>query len=73
LPGARTPWRLQSLTLAGVIRATLGVPWQHGLPRPDHRPLAAHPTLSQDLYDHIDRGAIIPKPHPPRRAQRHLR
>jgi hypothetical protein len=56
------PWRLQSLTLAGAIRATLGVLWHHGLPRPDHRPLAAHPTLSQDLYDHIDRGAIIPKP-----------
>ena len=62
LPGAHMPWRLQSLTLAGVIRATLGVPWHHGLPRPDHGPLAAHPTLSQDLYDHIDRGAIIPKP-----------
>ena len=62
LPGANLPWRLQSLTLAGVIRATLGVPWRHGLPWPDHRPLAAHPTLSQDLYDHIDRGAIVPKP-----------
>ena len=62
LPGGNMPWRLQSLTLAGVIRATLGVPWHHGLPRPDHRPLAAHPTLSQDLYDHIDRGAIMPKP-----------
>jgi dimethylaniline monooxygenase (N-oxide forming) len=62
LPGTNLPWRLQSLTLAGVIRATLGVPWHHGLPRPDHRPLAAHPTLSQDLYGHIDRGAIITKP-----------
>jgi hypothetical protein len=62
VPGGHMPWRLQSLTLAGIIRATLGVPWKHGLPRPDHRPLAAHPTLSQDLYGHIDRGAIIPKP-----------
>src|SRR4051812_328737 len=32
-----------------------------GLPRPDHPPLAAHPTVSQDLLVRLGRGDIVPK------------
>ena len=56
------PWRLQSLVAGALLRLTVGAPWRLGLPRPDHPPLAAHPTISQDLPDRLRAGAIVPKP-----------
>jgi dimethylaniline monooxygenase (N-oxide forming) len=57
------PWRLQSL----AARAMLGLfgpspPWRHGLPPPDHPPLAAHPTISQDMPAYLERGEVVAKP-----------
>ena len=64
LPGSHpwTPWWLQSLILNVLIRVTVGVPWRYGLPKPDHRALAAHPTISQDLATRIRGGFVRPKP-----------
>jgi dimethylaniline monooxygenase (N-oxide forming) len=56
------PWRLQSLAAGLLLRALVGAPWRFGLPRPDHPPLAAHPTISQDLFVRLGRGDIVPKP-----------
>jgi dimethylaniline monooxygenase (N-oxide forming) len=59
----RLPWRLQSvLARIALAAAGRGAPWKLGLPRPDHPPLAAHPTLSADLPGHLRRGAIVAKP-----------
>jgi dimethylaniline monooxygenase (N-oxide forming) len=60
--GAWVPWRVQSLLAELLIRLTVGAPWRYGLPRPDHPPLAAHPTVSQDLPVRLGRGDIVPKP-----------
>jgi hypothetical protein len=34
----------------------------YGLPRPDHKWLRAHPTISQDLYSRLGHGDIVVKP-----------
>ena len=60
--GAWLPWRMQSLLAEWLIRLVVGAPWRFGLPRPDHPPLAAHPTVSQDLPVRLGRGDIVPKP-----------
>ena len=60
--GAWLPWRVQSLLAEMLIRLVVGAPWRFGLPRPDHPPLAAHPTVSQDLPARLGRGDIVPKP-----------
>lgn len=59
---ARLPWRLQSLVAELLLRTLVGSPWRFGLPRPDHPPLAAHPTISQDLLVRLGRGDIVPMP-----------
>ena len=56
------PWQLQSLLANAMIRLLVGTPWRYGLPRPDHPPLAAHPTVSQDLLVRLGRGQIMVKP-----------
>lgn len=57
------PWQLQSLAARLMLRL-FGPPpaWRHGLPRPDHPPLAAHPTISQDMPGLLARGAVVGKP-----------
>jgi cation diffusion facilitator CzcD-associated flavoprotein CzcO len=59
---AWVPWRVQSLIAELLLRVVVGAPWRFGLPKPDHRPLAAHPTISQDLLVRLGRGDIVPKP-----------
>lgn len=56
------PWRLQSLLANAMLRILVGAPWRYGLPRPDHPPLAAHPTVSQDLLVRLGRGQIVVRP-----------
>jgi dimethylaniline monooxygenase (N-oxide forming) len=49
--------------LAGVLyRLIVGRPEDYGLPRPDHRLGAAHPTVSSDLLPMLRAGRVIPKP-----------
>lgn len=60
---SRTPIRFQSLGLSLMLRMTVGKPTDYGLPKPDHRLLHAHPTISQDLYNRLGHGAIKIKPN----------
>ena len=57
-----TPWWLQSLILSILVKLTGRVPWRSGLPKPDHRILAAHPTISDTLLESVSDGLITPKP-----------
>lgn len=61
-PLARAPLALQSLGLGLMLRMTVGKPTDYGLPKPDHKLLHAHPTVSQDLYNRLGHGAIDVRP-----------
>ncbi len=52
-------WLRRLVALRGIAR-TIGLPWQHGLPRPDHRLFETHPVINSDLLARIDAGAIRP-------------
>jgi len=55
------PWRLGSLLTRIVVSLNAGTPWRFGLPRPDHRMLEAHPTISQEIYIRLGSGDILPR------------
>ena len=46
-----------------IIRLHTGRPERYGLPRPDHRFGAAHPTVSGRILDRIIHGAVVPRPN----------
>jgi hypothetical protein len=52
-------WLRRLVALRGIAR-TVGLPWKHGLPRPDHRLFETHPIINSDLLGQIDAGAIRP-------------
>jgi dimethylaniline monooxygenase (N-oxide forming) len=45
-----------------IVRLHTGRPERYGLPKPDHRFGAAHPTVSGRILDRIVHGAIAPRP-----------
>jgi hypothetical protein len=45
-----------------IVRIATGRPQDRGLPKPDHRLLGAHPTVSAELYDRVGHGDITIKP-----------
>lgn len=60
---ARLPIPLVSLGMGMMVRIAVGKPTDYGLPKPDHKLLHAHPTISQDLYGRLGHGAITVKPN----------
>jgi dimethylaniline monooxygenase (N-oxide forming) len=56
------PWRLNSWLTHLIVSMNVGKPWNYGLPRPDHRLLQAHPTISQDIFVRLGSGDIVPRP-----------
>jgi len=52
-------WLRRLVALRGIAR-TVGLPWTHGLPRPDHRLFETHPIINSDLLRQVDSGAIRP-------------
>ncbi len=60
---AYIPFRLERAVYELILRLTVGRPQDRGLPRPDHRLLSAHPTVSSDLYDRVGHGDITMKPN----------
>jgi len=54
------PAWLRRLVGLGMIDRTIGLPWRHGLPRPDHRLFETHPVINSDLLSLIDTGQIEP-------------
>ncbi|MFM7034366.1 MAG: flavin-containing monooxygenase [Planctomycetia bacterium] len=57
----RAPVWLRRLISMRAIDRAIGLPWRHGLRRPDHRLWETHPVINDDLYDRIDAGAILPR------------
>lgn len=52
-------WLRRFVSLRAIDRC-LGLPWRHGLPRPDHRLWETHPTINDHLYERIAAGALVP-------------
>ena len=61
-PLAGAPLALQSLTMRALLRVTVGKMTDYGLPKPDHKVLHAHPTISGDLLSRLGHGDITVKP-----------
>jgi hypothetical protein len=62
-PLAHGPLWMKRLGLATMLRLTRGRITAFGLPAPDHRVLAAHPTISDDLLTRLGHGDITVKPN----------
>ena len=46
-----------------IQRVSNGRPEDRGLPKPDHRLLSAHPTVSSEFCDRVGHGDIVMKPN----------
>ncbi len=46
-----------------LLRRLSGDPTRYGLPEPDHKVGHAHPTVSDDIWERLEAGAITPKPN----------
>ncbi len=55
------PFVVERLAYEAILLASIGRPQDHGLPKPDHRLLGAHPSVSAELYDRIGHGEIVVK------------
>jgi hypothetical protein len=53
---------LERLAYEAIVRVATGRPQDRGLPKPDHKLLGAHPTVSAELYDRVGHGDITMKP-----------
>ncbi|MGA1213089.1 MAG: flavin-containing monooxygenase [Solirubrobacterales bacterium] len=62
-PMTRVPLGVQSAVLKAMLRLTQGKVTDVGLPQPDHEPLHAHPTVSDDLLSRLGHGDITVKPN----------
>ena len=62
-PMARAPLAVQSAFLKVALRLSVGKLEDYGLPKPDHEPLHAHPTVSGDLIGRLGHGDIKVKPN----------
>jgi len=54
------PLWLRRLVSLRAIDREIGLPWRHGLPRPDHRLWETHPVVNGELCRSIDRGQVRP-------------
>jgi len=52
-------WLRRRISLRAIDRE-IGLPWRHGLPRPDHRLWETHPVINGDLCRRIDSGQVRP-------------
>ncbi len=59
---AYVPFPLERLAYEAIVRVATGRPQDRGLPKPDHKLLGAHPTVSAELYDRVGHGDITMKP-----------
>ena len=59
---AYVPFPVERLAYEAIVRMSVGRPQDRGLPKPDHRLLGAHPTVSAELYDRVGHGDIVMKP-----------
>jgi cation diffusion facilitator CzcD-associated flavoprotein CzcO len=59
----RIPFRVKQAMTELTLRFAVGKMERYGLPKPDHRLLEAHPTVSNEALSRIAHGAIVPKPN----------
>ena len=59
----RIPFEARRRVVELILKMTIGSPTDYGLPAPDHRLGAAHPTISGRILDRVKEGAVIPKPN----------
>jgi len=55
------PWQLGGFLTRLAVTLNAGSPWRFGLPRPQHRMLQAHPTISQEIYMRLGSGDVLPR------------
>jgi cation diffusion facilitator CzcD-associated flavoprotein CzcO len=60
--GRHLPLALKRLLYHGVLRATVGDQQGYGVPRPGHKLLHAHPTMSSALLERAAHGAVVVRP-----------
>jgi dimethylaniline monooxygenase (N-oxide forming) len=59
---ARIPWSVRQRLAEALHTLSVGDMERYGLPRPTHRLLEAHPTISGRILDRLGHGAVTPKP-----------
>jgi cation diffusion facilitator CzcD-associated flavoprotein CzcO len=67
---AGVPFRIRQRFMQTVLRIAVGDMERYGLPKPDHRPLEAHPTVSDDILSRVAHGEVTPKPNIERLTER---
>jgi Flavin-binding monooxygenase-like len=59
----RLPRSVQRFFMGRLLKLSVGEMTDYGLPKPDHKLLEAHPTVSSELLPRIGHGDIIVKPN----------
>jgi cation diffusion facilitator CzcD-associated flavoprotein CzcO len=67
---AGVPFRIRQRFMQTLLRIAVGDMQRYGLPKPDHRPLEAHPTVSDDILSRVAHGEVTPKPNIERLTER---
>jgi cation diffusion facilitator CzcD-associated flavoprotein CzcO len=67
---AGVPFRIKQLVTHAMIRFAVGDMERYGLPKPDHKLLGAHPTISDDVLSRVAHGEIVPRPNIDRLTER---
>jgi hypothetical protein len=57
------PISVQRVFSRPALNAAVGDPTDYGLPKPDHKLLEAHPTVSSEFLPRLGHGDITPKPN----------
>jgi dimethylaniline monooxygenase (N-oxide forming) len=60
---SRLPLRVQRFFMSRMLKLAIGEMTDYGLPRPDHKLLEAHPTVSSELLPRIGHGDIAVRPN----------
>ena len=60
---SRLPLAIQRTMYEQLLKTAQGEMEDYGLPKPDHKILEAHPTVSAELVQRIGHGRVKPKPN----------
>jgi dimethylaniline monooxygenase (N-oxide forming) len=60
---SRLPLAVQRFFMARLLKLAVGEMTDYGLPKPDHKLLEAHPTVSSELLPRVGHGDIAVKPN----------
>jgi hypothetical protein len=59
----RLPMSVRRMFMGRLLKLTVGEMTDYGLPKPDHKLLEAHPTVSSELLPRVGHGDITIKPN----------